>query len=60
MSIEPTAKVVAWKKEDAIDRIYRCKAMLYIYGFITEAENTRIQQRLLKWAVKDSPTPGAK
>lgn len=50
--IEPDKKVVAWKKEPAIERLARCKGMLYVHGFITEAENRRIQERMIRWAVK--------
>lgn len=50
--IKPEQKLVAWKQEQAIDRLSRCKAMLYIHQFITEAENRKIQERMMKWAVK--------
>jgi len=42
-------KAPTWKSESARQRVYLCKAMLYIHGFLTEAENCRVEKRILKW-----------
>lgn len=47
--MKPNDKPAAWKCKTAIDRLSNCKALLYFKGFLTESENTKVQQRLVKW-----------
>lgn len=35
-----------WEAERVRDRILKCRAMLYLHGFLTEAENERIRARI--------------
>lgn len=37
-----------WKREPFIDRISKCKAMLCIHGFLTDAESARVHKRMMK------------
>lgn len=47
--MKPNDKPATWKCKTAIERLSNCKALLYFKGFLTESENAKVQQRLLKW-----------
>jgi hypothetical protein len=38
----------AWKAERLPTRLQRCRAMLRIYGLLTEAESIRISQKIVQ------------
>lgn len=40
------------KREPALDRVMFCKSLLYLHGFLTEAESARIHKRMVKWIEK--------
>lgn len=47
--MRPDSKPPDWSHADAAERLQMCKAALFINGFLTEAENARVQQRLIRW-----------
>lgn len=44
-----------WGSEDRIDRMKRCRQMLYEQGVITEAENARIIKRIADVQARKKP-----
>lgn len=46
------AKVKAWPSTTLIDRLIACRAMLYLFDALTEAESERVLGRLIKWNKK--------
>lgn len=42
-------KTPAWDGDEMLDRIIKCKSMLYIHGFITDSERGKINRRINKW-----------
>jgi hypothetical protein len=40
--------VPTWKPEPFGDRVQRCRAMLYIHGLLSDAENRKVVQRIGK------------
>lgn len=40
--------VPAWPKQAFLVRLGSCRAMLYLHGFLTDAENDKVHARLLK------------
>jgi len=43
-----TDKVVEWKSETFMLRIDKCRAMLSLHGYLTEAENNKVRSRITK------------
>ena len=46
--IEPTRMAPKWEREDFFLRLTNCRIMLAIHGFLTNAENIKIQNRTMK------------
>lgn len=42
-----------WEEMIAAERVDQCRMMLHIHGFLSEAENERVNARIEKWAAKD-------
>ena len=42
---------------ERLDYFEKCRSSLYINGFLTEAENSKVQQRIVKAAKKDGLNP---
>lgn len=38
--------IPAWQKELTAIRLQRCRAMLYLHGYLSDAENERVAARL--------------
>lgn len=51
--MKATNKIPAWRSTSAADRVDQCRSMLHIHGFMTEAENDRVNARIEKWAAKE-------
>ena len=51
--MKPSDKLMAWKREAALDRIEGCRVMLNLHGFVSDAENEKIKQRIRKWVKKN-------
>lgn len=47
--MKPAESVEVWKKSSALDRVQMCRVMLHLHGFLSGAENDRVQQRIKKW-----------
>jgi hypothetical protein len=58
--IEPRQLVPTVQAENALERLNRCRAMLYLHKFITEPESNRIRQRILKWLKESQESEGVK
>ena len=41
-------KLPAWKSETTAERIHKCRMMLHLHGFLTDAENERVKRRQVK------------
>lgn len=53
--MKPRDKLPAWKRTEAYDRVQDCRTFLYLYAFITKAENQRVRNRVFKWLKKHAP-----
>ena len=53
--LDPAAKCKPMKSIDMLDRIEFCKTMLYLHGFLSEAEKRKVTARIQKWIKKASP-----
>lgn len=50
--LKPNALMPQWDQQMAIDRIFNCRVMLSMHGFLTDAETERIHMRIVKWIEK--------
>lgn len=55
--MKPSDKLKSWNKSDAYDRIESCRVMLHLHGFISEAENKSVKDRIYKWMKKHDFIP---
>lgn len=53
--MKPSDVTNPWGKETVGDRLTKCRAMLYIHGFLTDAENAAARARLDAWAESHKP-----
>ena len=51
----PKKKPIKSREETIIEKAMQAKAMLYIHGFLSDAENERVYQRILKRVPKAQP-----
>lgn len=49
MSLDPNKPASPWKDETLLERVARCRAMLFIHGFMTDAESRKVNDRINKW-----------
>jgi len=57
MSLKPAESVPTWKHRTAYERVWRCTQMLYLHGFLSDAEYKKAIARIKKWEYADPP-PG--
>jgi hypothetical protein len=46
--VDPDTKSPRWKSEPIMRRLTACRVMLYLHGFLTEAENRKVDGRIKK------------
>lgn len=46
--------VPAWPKQPLLARVGACRAMLHIYGFLSDAENKKVHARIMREFTKRS------
>lgn len=46
--IKLNADVPSWPSTNMLERLQQCRSMLYLHGFLTDAEKERINSRLKK------------
>lgn len=46
-----------WKSETLLERFMRCRAMLRIHGFLSDAESDKVHRRLVKAAKAEAMLP---
>ena len=51
--MKPSDKLMAWKSGTALELIEACRVMLSLHGFVSDAENEKIKQRIRKWITKN-------
>lgn len=54
--LRPEDPVRPWRCDDAEERVSSCRAMLYLHGFITDAQNEQIKRRIKRW-LAEPPAP---
>ena len=50
--LTPISELPPLKKDFARDRVYYSLQLLYLRGFVSEAENRRVKERIRKWREK--------
>lgn len=50
--MKPDENIGPWKASQAFIRIDACRVMLSIHGFLTEAEERKVKQRIDRWIKK--------
>lgn len=56
-SLKPDEPANDWTQQTAAQRFNTCRVMLYIHGFISDAEKARIDARIDKWLAAKRPAP---
>lgn len=46
------------KDKSNLELIERCRVRLYLHGFLTESENKKVKNRVLKWHDKNTTEKG--
>jgi hypothetical protein len=47
-----------WKSETLLNRFMRCRAMLRIHGFLSDAESDKVHRRIVKVAKRERKEAG--
>jgi hypothetical protein len=49
--VTPNTKVEVFPKhvKTMLDKVQHCRTLLYLHGFITEAENVKVLRRIQNW-----------
>lgn len=55
--MKPLDKLSAWVKSDALTRIEMCRVMLGLHGFLTRAEEQKVEKRIKAWIERNQLTP---
>lgn len=50
----PDQPIPAWKATTFLKRLCECKSMLSVHGFLSEAENSRVEERLKRYVNRDA------
>jgi hypothetical protein len=56
--IKLNAEVVPWPATNMLERLQQCRSMLYLHGFLSDAERDRVNARLEKAIQKHQSAKG--
>lgn len=52
-TLDPRKEFPGWPKGPAWQRVLDCKTVLIAHGFLSEAENDKVSQRIAQWLADD-------